>query len=285
MTVAPTNHGLLTDKEGAGFPGCRILVDGQEKDQPFTVLSFVQRYLDPLQKKARVCFQTKDGKISKIWPEPVAPSEAQKVIDAENAAGDARQAANDAYVKELAGAPKEPKYIEVPAKPLPKETAPAIVPAVGKFNEKIDLIKAKIAPDCTDTEFELLMYMANKYGLDPLVHQIWAVKYQNKPALIFAGRDGFLEIAHRSGYFDGMEAGTREEYEDIIGWCKVYRKDMSHPFYVEVYLKEYLKPLTAGQRPGPWQTMPRVMIQKVAESSALRRAFSVSGLYCPEEIS
>jgi hypothetical protein len=59
---------------------------------------------------------------------------------------------------------------------------------------------------------------------------------------------------------------------------------MSHPFYVEVYLKEYLKPQSPGQKPGPWQTMPRVMIQKVAESSALRRAFSVSGLYCPEEI-
>ncbi|MFA5379272.1 MAG: hypothetical protein WC455_26185 [Dehalococcoidia bacterium] len=108
MTDAPVNKGILTDKEGAGFPGCRILVDGQEKDQPFTVLDFVRKYLDPIPKKARVCFQTKDGKISKIWPEPVAPSEAQKVIDAENAAGDARKAANDAYVKELAGAPKNP---------------------------------------------------------------------------------------------------------------------------------------------------------------------------------
>ena len=27
MTEAPTNHGLLTDKEGTGFRGCRILVD------------------------------------------------------------------------------------------------------------------------------------------------------------------------------------------------------------------------------------------------------------------
>ena len=284
MTEAPTNHGTLTDKEGAGLRGCRILVDGEQADRAFTVLDFVQKYLDNIEKKARVCFTTKDGKISKIWPEPVAPSEAQKVIDAENAAGDARQAANDAYVKELAGAPKEPKYIEVPAKSLPKETTSAIVPSAGKFNEKIDLIKAKIAPDCTDTEFELLMYMANKYGLDPLVHQIWAVKYQNKPALIFAGRDGFLEIAHRSKQFDGMRAGTRNEGEEIIGWCEVHRKDMSHPFYVEVYLKEYLKPQSPGQKPGPWQTMPRVMIQKVAESSALRRAFSVSGLYCPEEI-
>jgi hypothetical protein len=108
MTDAPVNRGILTDKEGAGFRGCRILVDGEQADRPFTVLDFVQKYLDPIEKKSRVCFTTRDGKISHIKPEPVAPSEAQKVIDAENAAGDARKAANDAYVKELAGAPKDP---------------------------------------------------------------------------------------------------------------------------------------------------------------------------------
>ena len=103
MTEAPTNHGVLTDKEGTGFRGCLILVDGEQADRAFTVLYFVQKYLDNIEKKSRVCFTTKDGKISKIWPESVAPSEAQRVIDAENAAGDARKAANDAYVKEIAG--------------------------------------------------------------------------------------------------------------------------------------------------------------------------------------
>ena len=284
MTVAPTNHGLLTDKEGAGFPGCRILVDGQEKDQPFTVLDFVRKYLDPIPKKARVCFTTKDGKISKIWPEPVAPTEAQKVIDAENAAGDARKAANDAYVKELAGAPKEPKYIDVPAKPLPKETAPAIVPAVGKFNEKIDLIKAKIAPDCTDSEFELLMYMANTYGLDPLLRQIWAVKRSiDKPALIFAGRDGMLAIAHRSGHFDGMQSGvvyegTGKDKKPVSAWCEIWRNDMTHSFKTDVPFSEY----NTGY--SVWKTNPSAMILKVAEAVCLRKAFSVSGLYAPEEI-
>lgn len=79
MTDAPTNHGLLTDKEGTGFPGCRILVDGQEKDQPFVVLSFVQKYLDAIPKKARVCFTTKDQKISKIWEDkPAAGTTSEK---------------------------------------------------------------------------------------------------------------------------------------------------------------------------------------------------------------
>jgi len=145
-------------------------------------------------------------------------------------------------------------------------------------NDQVNLIKATVARGCTQTEFELLMYLSAQYGLDPIRRQIWAVKYGNSPASIFTGRDGFLEIAHRSGQFDGMESGIREESDNLIGWCRVYRKDMSHAFYVEVYEKEY----TTGK--NLWQTKPRIMIQKVAESSCLRRAFSVSGLYCPEEM-
>jgi len=53
---------------------------------------------------------------------------------------------------------------------------------------------------------------------------------------------------------------------------------MSHPFEVEVYASEY----STGK--NLWRDKPRTMIQKVAEAHALRRAFSISGLYAPEEI-
>jgi len=123
------------------------------------------------------------------------------------------------------------------------------------------------------------MQLAKTYQLDPFAKQIWAVKYGNNPAAIFAGRDGFLAIAHRSGKFDGMESGTRQdESGDLIGWCKVYRKDMAHPFEVAVPLAEY----STGK--NLWQSKPKTMIIKVAESHALRRAFGISGLYSPEEI-
>jgi len=69
MTGAPTNTGILTDKEGTGFPGIRI------DDKPFTVLCFVQRYLDAIPKKARVCYQITDGKVSKIWEDKTAPAD------------------------------------------------------------------------------------------------------------------------------------------------------------------------------------------------------------------
>lgn len=160
---------------------------------------------------------------------------------------------------------------------LPATTSGGIIPA--QYNpQQIQLIRDMCAKDCTDNEFLLLMQLAKTYQLDPFAKQIWAVKYGNNPAAIFCGRDGFLAIAHRSGKFDGMESGTRKDGDDLIGWCRVYRKDMSRPFEVEVYASEY----STGK--NLWKDKPRTMIQKVAEAQCLRRAFSISGLYSPEEI-
>jgi len=156
-------------------------------------------------------------------------------------------------------------------------TGGGIIPA--QYNQQqIQLIRDMCARDCTDNEFLLLMQLARTYQLDPFTRQIWAVKYGQNPAQIFCGRDGYLAIAHRSGVFDGMDAGSRMEGDELVGWCKVYRRDMSHPFSVEVYASEY----STGR--NLWKDKPRTMIQKVAEAHALRRAFSISGLYSPEEI-
>ena len=146
--------------------------------------------------------------------------------------------------------------------------------------EQVTLIKNIAAPKCTDDEFKLLLYQAKTYKLDPLLKQIWAVKYtDSKPASIFAGRDGFLAIAHRSGAFDGMESGFRTtDKGEVIGWAKVYRKDMSHPFCVEVSMKEY------NRNQGTWLTHGTTMIVKVAEAQALRKAFQISGIYSPDEM-
>jgi phage recombination protein Bet len=144
--------------------------------------------------------------------------------------------------------------------------------------EQLQLVHDTVARGCTENEFKLMMYQASLLQLDPLRHQIWAVKYGDAPALIFVGRDGFLQIAHRSGQFDGMESGVSGEPGKLTGWAKVYRKDMEHPFSVEVHENEY----STGK--GNWLKMPRTMIQKVAESQALRKAFSISGVYSPEEI-
>jgi phage recombination protein Bet len=159
---------------------------------------------------------------------------------------------------------------------LPAATHTA--PPATYDREKLQLIRDMFAKGANDNEFGVMIELARKYQLDPFARQIWLVKYGDSPAQIFCGRDGYLAIAHRSGQFDGIQSGSRIENNELIGWCRVYRKDMSHPIEVEVYASEY----STGK--NLWRDKPRTMIQKVAEAHALRRAFSISGLYSPEEI-
>ena len=165
--------------------------------------------------------------------------------------------------------------------------------------EQIELIKRTVAKGASDDELKLFLHLASRYDLDPLTRQIWFIKYGDD-AHIFTGRDGFLHIAHRSGAFHGMNTTLREEpvpFEikffnkrdkrwealkkpsQFVAVCTVFRKDMKQPFKCEVWESEY----STGQ--GLWPTKRRVMIQKVAEASTLRRAFDISGLYLPEEVS
>ena len=165
--------------------------------------------------------------------------------------------------------------------------------------EQVELIKRTVAKGASDDELKLFLHLASRYDLDPFTRQIWFIKYGDD-AHIFTGRDGFLHIAHRSGAFNGMQTQLREEpvpFEiryynrkekkvevlkrpsQFVAVCTVYRKDMEQPFICEVWESEY----STGQ--GLWPTKRRVMIQKVGEASTLRRAFDISGLYLPEEVS
>jgi phage recombination protein Bet len=158
-------------------------------------------------------------------------------------------------------------------------------------------VKEMIAPQANEQEFRLLLYMANKYELDPLLRQIWCVKYGDKPAQIFAGRDGFLAIAHRTGAFDGLETTIRVEqvpldvvYKDygktahftreyqFVATARAYIKHAGHAVTVEVWEQEY----STGQ--NLWTSKPRTMLTKVAECQAVRKAFNISGLYEPAEM-
>ncbi|HRW36018.1 MAG TPA: phage recombination protein Bet [Thermotogota bacterium] len=159
------------------------------------------------------------------------------------------------------------------------------------WQERMELVKQKVGSGLTKTEWELFLYMARLYDLNPLLREIWAVKYNGKPANIFTGRDGLLKIAHKSGMFDGMrtvllvatqtgveEADIAPKGAEILGAkCYVWRKDMSHPVEVSVKLSEY------DTHRSTWKEKPDTMIRKVAEAHCLRRTFSIHGLYLPEE--
>ena len=161
------------------------------------------------------------------------------------------------------------------------------------------LIKRTVAKGISDDEFIIFLHMARKYALDPFLKQIWCIKFGQDPAQIFTSRDGFLDIAHRSGHFDGMDPPKIEKINEPFeisffnkrtkltevkkydfeysSTTTIYRNDMKHPFVVTVYESEY----STGR--NLWTMKRRTMIGKVSESQCLRKAFSISGIYAPEE--
>jgi phage recombination protein Bet len=252
---------------------------------------------------------------SRTPPEPAEEETfAAKVRAAEDAKADKQMKENAEFARALAAKNAEMKATaapatvppKVPEKPAQKGDVTQAVAVVAELVEPCNihpatvqtdvitksysaddmlLLRNVIAKGCTEPEFRLLMYTADTYGLDPLLKQIWAVKRNDStPALIFAGRDGMLAIAHRSGQFDGMQSGVVYEGQGkdrvpVTAWCEVWRKDMSHSFKTDVPFSEYNTGFSV------WKSNPSAMILKVAESVCLRKAFSVSGLYSPEEIS
>lgn len=163
-------------------------------------------------------------------------------------------------------------------------TSTDIVPTTADWEtaELLPTIRHMCANGATDPEFKILVATARLLGLNPMLKQIWCVKNKNRPDLpaqIYASRDGFLAIAHRSGQFDGMQSGTRKNDEgDEIGWCRIWRKDASHPFEVEILRKEY------DTHKNLWESKPQTMTIKVAEAHCLRRAFDIQGVYTPDEM-
>lgn len=159
-----------------------------------------------------------------------------------------------------------------------------IVPTTADWEtaELLPTIRHMCADGATDPEFKILVATARLLGLNPMLKQIWCVKNKNRPedpAQIYASRDGLIAIAHRSGQFDGMQSGTRKNEEgQEIGWCRIWRKDMSHPFEAEILRSEY------DLKRNLWLSKPQTMSVKVAEAHCLRRAFDICGVYTPDEM-
>ena len=163
-------------------------------------------------------------------------------------------------------------------------------------SKEIETIRRTVAEKANDDEFRMFMHLTRSYGLDPFNGEIFFWKVNGKPT-IMTSRDGYLKIADSHPAYDGIVSDVvrandvfkrekddiKHEYGadrgDIIGaYALVYRSDRRYPVYVFAPFDEY----NAGTR--VWANYPSAMILKVAESMALKRAFTVSGLVSREEM-
>lgn len=160
------------------------------------------------------------------------------------------------------------------------------------------------ANEIPQIEIRKFIALCNFNKLNPYLNECYLIPFEKKgkdgkavkTAQIVVSRGGYLKRAESNPNFNGMESGiillrdskvieevgTFHLDNDILlgGWAKVYHKGHSYPTTVRVAFKEYNK------NNNLWNTLPAQMINKVAESQALRKAFpsQLNGLYTKEEV-
>ena len=150
--------------------------------------------------------------------------------------------------------------------------------ATGKFEQAL---RATVVPkDATPEQFAVFLLVAKKYGLNPLVKEIYAFPARSGGIQPIVSIDGWMRIINDHPAMDGLdfedhlnpETGELEAITAIL-----YRRDRTHPVRVREYMKE------CRRNTDTWKQWPARMLRHKAAIQAARYAFGFSGIVDPDE--
>lgn len=176
-----------------------------------------------------------------------------------------------------------------------------LIPARYGFDQKqVEAIRKTVAADCSPAELVMFLELCARYGLDPFAKQIFAAKIGGAVQIIVS-RDGLLAHAHKQDDYVNMDgdvvhendtfeveiidgvrkvthkySGWKDRGEIVGAWAMVERKNHGKTYF--------FAPFSEYKGKNVWDKNPSAMIQKVPETYALRKAFSISGVVGEEEI-
>jgi phage recombination protein Bet len=142
-----------------------------------------------------------------------------------------------------------------------------------------------VCKGASDAELEMFLHICKHTGLDPFMRQIYSIP-RGGQRTTQTSIDGFRLIAERTGrYAPGKESTfTYDEKGAMLSATSYVRKMTADGTWHDVAATAYMAEFK-GSTPF-WTKMPHVMLAKVAEAVALRKAFpaDLSGIYTAEEM-
>lgn len=171
------------------------------------------------------------------------------------------------------------------------------IPTPEFSNEQIRILGETVAKGCDQNELAFFLQVAKLKRLDPFSGQIHVVKRWDSMAgkekmTVQTGIDGYRVIAARTNDLAGIEDPEYDsEDNEHPNWAKVTvyrygRSDEKVPYRATARWGEYVQLKKDGTPNRMWKEKPFLMLGKVAEALALRKAFpdELSGMYTNEEM-
>ena len=136
-------------------------------------------------------------------------------------------------------------------------------------------------------EHKYFFELCKAQNLNPLIKEVYFIKYGGNPAAVVINVDTFVSRANEypdyNGYTAGWTVGTETDHQPsevpfgkLLGaWCKVGRKDKHYDIVATVRLDAF----NTGK--SRWKIDPWGMIQKCAIAAAHRKAYpkAFTGMY------
>jgi phage recombination protein Bet len=145
-----------------------------------------------------------------------------------------------------------------------------------KPERMVEVLKSTAFKACkNDDQFAALIIVANTYGLNPLLKELYAFPGKGGEIVPIVSIDGWLRIINDHPQMDGMS----DSWADDGSWCEVtiHRKDRTHPTVHREYLDE------VKRNTEPWKQHPRRMLKWKTIIQTGRIAFGFGGIHDEDE--
>ncbi len=134
-------------------------------------------------------------------------------------------------------------------------------------------LKNTVWKGASNEELVALTVVANEFGLNPLVKEIYAFPAKGGGIVPVVSIDGWLRIINEHPQMDGIEATPVMDDGKLTAYtCSIHRKDRTYPTVVTEYLSE------CKRNTDPWKMEHRMLRHKAVMQCA-RIAFGFSGIH------